>query len=274
MKILELRKVVNLADLYHLYKEQLMVNPDEKKARLKISKLNTSLIRYTLPDHGFPLKLKGNLSAVETIEGLKFLEQIPVYQATQLMEAQERVFDKFGDRISSSIRRVYRSELNNMLTWGKSQEWWTQTVDVSPNGRTPTMLIFKKRVKHWHKLKPEEISPKLSQQLDAFSLFMAKEREPHLSEGSCLRYRRELLGALGWMYRVKGVPLDNLSLSGFIPFAAISNMDQAKQAVVLVEEYLEWMRANLGGKNSTLRIALKAFIYVAEYIHYEHQSRL
>ncbi len=274
MGILNLRKVVSLADFYRLYKAWIEYQFEEEKAKSIIAKTQTGLFRYTLPYYGFPLKLNGNLSFSEMNEGLKFMEEISINQAVYLSEAQEQVFDKFGDRVSSASRRVYRSALKQMLDWGRSQDWWKQSVEISSDSRTPTMLIFKKRVEHWHKLKPQEISSDLSQQLGSFSTYLVTQRQPYLNDSSCIRYRREVLGVLGWMHRVKGVALTDLSLTDIVSVASIHNWDAAKEVVALAEEYLEWMRTNLGGKESTLRFALQAFFYVAEYIHYDYTKNI
>jgi hypothetical protein len=270
MRILYLRKVVSLVDFYQLYESFLKSHFEEKKAEAILSKTKTSLIRYGLPEYGFPLKLEGNLSPSETVEGVKFMEQIPIYQAAYLLEAQERVFTKFGELASPASRRVYRSALRKMIDWGRSQDWWQQSVETSPDGRTPTMLVCKKRVEHWHKLKPEEIPLELSQQLGSFSTYLTTLRQHCLSENSCIRYRREVLGVFGWMYRIKGMALADLSLTDLVPVESIYDLGAAEQVVALAEEYFEWMRANLGGKDSTLRFALQAFLYVAEYVHYEY----
>lgn len=272
MAILKLKKVNNLADLFGLYSAYVRDQFEKNKADSNIAKTKTSIIRYALPEYGFSFKLDGNLSPSEMMEGLKFMEGIPIYQVRHLLEAQEQVFDKFGDRVSPNSRRVYRSALKKMVDWGKSQDWWQQLVETSPDGRTPTMLIRKKRVEHWHKLKSEDISPRLNQQLNKFSTYMTTLRQPCISESSCLRYRREILGALGWLHRFKGKALADLALTDLMPIAAIYDSVTADQVVALVEEYLEWMRANLGGNKSTLRFALQIFFYLAEYIHDEYEK--
>lgn len=270
MKILYLKKVINLADHYQLYKAHLKSTLDEKKADSEIAKLKTSILRFLLPEWGFILKLNGNLSPSETIEGLKFMEQVSIYQAVHALEAQEKVFERFGDRVSAASKRVYRSALRKMLVWGQSQDWWTQSVEPALDGRTPTMILPQKRVEHWHKLKLKELPPSLNQQLDALSIYMRTVRQPNLAESSWIRYSRELLGAYGWLCRVKGIPLAELSLGHLVPVEAIHDMSAAEQVAALVREYLEWMQVNIGDKKSTLRFALQAFCYVAEYIHYEN----
>lgn len=273
MGILDLRKVVSLADFYRLYKAALKAEFEPKKADAVTAKTKTSLIRYTLPEWGFPSKLDGNLSPLETQEGLKFMETIPICQAVYALEVQERVFDQFGDRASPAARRVYRSALRKMLNWGRLQDWWNQSVETSPDGRTPAMVVFKKRVEHWHKLKSQELVPPLSQQLEHFSIYVTTLRQPCLSASSCTRYRREILGILGWLYRVKGVALADLSLTKLVSVASLHNQSAAEQVVALAAEYLEWMRVNLGGKESTLKFALQAFFYIAEYIHHDYTQK-
>jgi hypothetical protein len=270
VKILDFRKVVSLADFYHLYEVYLKKEFDEKKAYSIIAKTKTSLIRFVLPEWGFPFKLDGNLLPSETIEGLKFMEKISIYQAIYALEAQDKVFDQFGDHVSYASRRVYRSALKKMIVWGRSQDWWTQSVEPVLDGRTPTMVVPQKRVEHWHKLKPKELPSSLSQQLDVLSIYMRTIRQPNLAESSWIRYSRELLGVFGWLCRVKGISLAELSLAHLVPVEAIYDTSAAEQVVGLVREYLEWMRVNIGDKKSTLRFALQAFSYVAEYIHYEN----
>ncbi|HEY9695715.1 MAG TPA: hypothetical protein V6D10_00360 [Trichocoleus sp.] len=273
MKVLDYRKVISLADFYHQYEDSIKTESGERKGKAIIAKTKTSVLRYALPEYGFPLKLDGNLSAVETIEGLKFMEQIPIYQAPYLLEAQERVFTKFGGRVTSASRRVYRSALKKMMDWGESQNWWKQSVGTSSKVRTPTMIICKKRVEHWHKLKPEEISPKLSQQLDRFSTYLRTLRQPCLVDSSCMRYRREILGIFGWMHRVKGVTLADLDLTQIVPVASIHNPDAADKVVALAKEYFEWTHDNLGGKESILRFSLRTLFYIAEYVDYDYTKK-
>jgi len=49
MKILDFRKVNDLADFYRLYEGYLRTEFDEEKMYSILAKLKTSLIRYTLP---------------------------------------------------------------------------------------------------------------------------------------------------------------------------------------------------------------------------------
>lgn len=272
MKILHLKKVVNMAEFYLGYEAYLKSRFNKGKAYTEIAKIKTSLLRFVLPEWGFILKVDGNLSPSETIDGLKFMEQIPIHQAVHALETQRKVFDRFGDRVSAASRRVYRSALRKMMDWGRSQEWWTQSVEPTLDGKTPTMLVPQKRVEHWHKLKPKELPPNLSQQLDALSTYMLSVRQPNLAKSSWIRYSRELLGVFGWLYRVKGIPLAELSLTHLVSVEATRDMSAAEQVVDFVREYLQWLRANIGDKNATLRFALHAFTYVAEYIHYETQK--
>lgn len=274
MNILEFRKVNNLSDFYLLYADHLEKEFDAKKQYSMLAKLKTSLIRYVLPGWEFPLKLDGNLSALETLEGLKFMEKVPIHQAAFALEVQDAVFDRFGDRVSAASQRVYRCELKKMITWGRSQTWWKQSVETGLNGRTPKMAFHKKRTEHWHKLKPKELPPKLSQELDALSVYVRTLRRLPLAESSWIRYRREILGTLGWLHRVKGMALSELSLSTLVPVAAIHDMRAAEQVGELVQEYLEWLQAQIGDKKATLRFALHSFSYIAEYVHYESTKSL
>jgi hypothetical protein len=245
MKILDFRRVVNLTDYFRLYECFLQSEYEASKAKLIIAKTKTSLVRFTLHKYGFPLKLDGKLLPSEMIEGLRFMEQIPICQSAYLLEAQEEVFTKFSDQIPSASRRVYRSALKKMIDWGTTQDWWQQSVAKSAVGRTPTMLIFKKRVEHWHKLKPEDISVELSQQLDLLSAYLTTVRQPCLKASSYKRYHREVLGVLGWLHRIKGIAISDLSLTYLVPVASIYDQAVAEQVVMIAEEYLEWMRANL-----------------------------
>jgi hypothetical protein len=274
MNILSLRKVNNLADFYRLYADNSEKELDVKKQYSMLAKLKTSLIRYVLPGWEFPLKLDGNLSALETLEGLKFMEKVSIHQAAFALEVQDTVFARFGDRVSDASQRVYRCELKKMMVWGQSQSWWKQSVETGLNGRTPTMTIHKKRCEHWHKLKPQELPSELSQELDALSVYMRTLRRPPLAESSWIRYRREILGSFGWLHRVKGVALSELSLSNLVPVAAIHDPRAAEQVSELVQEYLEWLRAHIGDKNATLLFALQSFCYIAEYVNYESTKSL
>lgn len=270
MKILDLRKVINISDFYLLYETFLKSNFEKEKADLLIAKAKTSLIRFALPYYGSLLKLNGNLSPSETIEGLEFMQQIPIYQVVHLLNAQEQVFNQFGDRVSPASRRVYRSALKKMLDWGESQDWWKQSIETSSIGKTPKMIICKKRVEHWHKLKPQEISTELSQQLEQFTAYLNTLRQPPLVGSSCIRYRREVLCILGWMYRFKKVALADLNLTNIVPLKAVHDKETAEEVVALAKEYFEWARVNLGDKSSILEFALRTLIYIAEYIHHDY----
>lgn len=273
MGVLNLKSVTSLADFYRLYERHLSFQFEKEKTYFIIAKTKTSLIRFLLPEWGFPLKLEGNLSPAETMKGLQFMEKIPIYQTAHALEVQERVFDKFGDRVSPASRRVYRSSLRKMITWGQAQDWWQHSVTTSDDSKAPTMLIFKKRVEHWHKLKLEELSIGLSQELDRFSTYLKTLRQPCLNESSCIRFYREVLGILGWLHRVKGVSLAELTLTKLVPTESIHNATVANQVAAQAEEYIEWMRSNLGGKESTLKFALRAFFLIAEYIHHEYAKK-
>lgn len=270
MKILDLRNFTTIGDFYRFYENELEGRFEKEKAYSEKAKIKSSLVRYVLPKWGFPLKLEGNLSSSEMLDGVKFMEQIPIYQAAYLLEAQDEVFEKFGDRISGAIQRNNRSYLRKMVDWGRSQDWWKQSVEITSDGRTPTMMVPKKRVEHWHKLKHKELPPQLRHQLDALGTYMTTVRQPPLNDGSWTRYRREVLGVFGWMHRVKGFPLADLSLAKLVPAESIYNEAVAGEVVALAREYIEWMRANIGGKESTLKFPLQVFFYIAEYVYYEH----
>lgn len=77
----------------------------------------------------------------------------------------------------------------------------------------------------------------LREELAAFHRFMTvrffgAQQEP-IAPVTARKYEDHLRGLLGWLHRVRGVPLGELSLSAALPSAG-------REGVVLVFDYILW----------------------------------
>jgi hypothetical protein len=255
-----------LFDLYQDYENHLD-HKEAKDAYALKAKLKTALIRYTLPGWGFPMH-QGKATAAQTAEGLEFMKQISLLQVDQALITQEQVFRSMGHDPADPVCRINRSALNKLLEFGRSQPYWNPAVGSEQTETTPRMLVTKKRCKHWHRLNQTDISPTLTAELDALVFFWQFQRQSPLVENTRIRYRREILDILGWLHRVKNVPLSELSLQILIPAQAVHDQETANQVRAMTENYLEWVQLNVSPKFSTQRFAVQTLIYIAEYIEY------
>lgn len=196
------------------------------------------------------------------------MKQISLLQVDQALDTQEQVFRDLGYNPADPLCRINRSALNKLLEFGRAQPYWNPAVGSEQAETTPRMLVTKKRCKHWHRLNRGDISLTLANELDALVFFWQFQRQSPLVENTRIRYRREILDILGWLHRVKNVPISELSLYILIPPRAVHHQETANRVRAMTEDYLEWVRSNVSPKFSTQRFAVQVLIYIAEYIEY------
>ncbi|WNZ46124.1 hypothetical protein Q2T42_30510 [Leptolyngbya boryana CZ1] len=258
-----------LFDLHQDYERSLELQDTEASYTLK-AKLKTALIRYTLPGWGLPIH-RGKATLSQTTTGIEFMKQISLLQFDQALNVQEQVFRELGLDPAAPVCRTNRSMLNKLLEFGRSQPYWNATVGSVQAETTPRLLVVtQKRCKHWHRLNRADISSSLKAELDALVSFWQFQRCPPLGETSRIRLRREILDLLGWLHRVKKVPVLDLSLQILIPSEAVHEPEAAHQVRAMTEEYLDWLHVNISTHPSTHRFAVQVLIYLAEYIEYVH----
>jgi hypothetical protein len=145
-------KVDTLYKFYKLYCEQLKKTQGSKSSSL-IAQTRTALLRYTLPGFDvFSTSLQQNKDE-------RILENIPISKVKELGAIQQKVFDLYGESISSSIRRTNRSILNKMLRWGELQPWWKEIFETPPRPKASfnkVRVTSRKRQKNY-RLTDEEI---------------------------------------------------------------------------------------------------------------------
>lgn len=275
MNILEFNQQKTLADLYSLYLEHLRTTYPEVTAKQYIAKLQTAWIRYVLPGWGFPLKLEGNLTPSEVNAGLQFMHTIQLFQVEDALAIQAQVYQQFGDRISASVQRVYRSALQKSLEWGQQQSFWQNAFGNRSQNRAVAMQPPRGRCKSQYRLQRAHRTAVLHQEIEQLYVYWQQIRLPKLSNSSIDRYLKDVENVLGWLHHIQGVSLDDLRLTTVVPKAALQDPHVAQQVAAVAEEYIKWLRTERVAKQSTQMFAFSAFVHITEYLYYvESQSCL
>jgi hypothetical protein len=114
-------------------------------------------------------------------------------------------------------------------------------------------------------LREAELPPALAAELDALrdhhtKRFFGAQEEP-IAAVTALKYRDHLRGALGWLHRERGVPLDRLSLRDVVP-------SPGREGVGPAFDYLLWLREARGVGVRTEGLALRSLLAAAKFLHH------
>lgn len=256
---------------YLLMIEQVYAAENKRAYAIK-AKLKTALRRYTLPGFGWSF-------VKDESDWLNFMQTLSIQDLVRTLEVQEQVFIQLGDAVSDESRRSYRSSLKQFVEYVQTQSYYYVAVGVNDEQLAPRMHTHKKRQEHNHRLRPEEISEQVLIELEQLTHYLLHQREgtpygTNLVPSTVNRYQREVLDLLGWLHRFKGEPLEALSIERLVPKSAISSKDAAIQVGQLLQEYLEWLKSDLGIAHSGLAFAVRSCIYIAEALEYEQVTRI
>lgn len=267
-------KTKNLFDCLYQYEERLKQIHGEK-TRTIFGKAKTALVRYTAPGWGYPIKLEGRLTPAEMLQGLEFLKTITLEQAVQALAVQESVFERFGSAVSSQSRRVYRSALKQFWNFLQTVPEWPQQSSGGGHQDSATPYIQGPRNPKGirYALKPSEMTPQLEAELAQYRLCCRQDRTETLSKISLDTYCQNIRNLWGWLYRYKGLPLEELSLFRIVPPEAFWQPNAMERVMGLCQAYITWLRDERQVANNTLVSQLKTFFLITEYTHYVYQCQ-
>ncbi|HEY9665111.1 MAG TPA: hypothetical protein V6C65_42260, partial [Allocoleopsis sp.] len=231
-----LQPPTSVFDVVLAYQRSLQVSQSPQKAEALMAQLKTALLRYTLPGWGFPASQGQRLKAVEVQAGLEYLKQVALEQLPDAPDIQEQLFKQL--EVPGNSRRNYRLALNKLMEWSRQQPWYPHSHEI-PRWRMPrrhqprasvtrVRLTRRKRLDNYGlgEVESDVISPELQQELDAFYQFLVTPTqhpnpEDAVGQSTARQYRQQLLLVLGWLHRIKLVPLLELRLTNvveFVPF--------------------------------------------------------
>jgi hypothetical protein len=264
------KTIENLLDAFTAYEEYLQQKLASKQARTSINKLKTGLVRFTLPGWGYPLKLAGRLTPEEMFKGIAFMASVSLLQADQALEVQESVFQRMGEQVSDTSKRVYRSAVRHFIEYCQSLTVWPT---YKRPGLPPTAYIYGKPRKVWRhfSIRIEEVPPPLQAELDAYAESLSN-RTPPLSPSSIERQTRGVRKVLGWLRITKNRPVEEFTIFQIVPVEALFEETAATKTLGLLREYLDWLKSREEHIHS-LKQAFLHFLYLAEYSHHVYIDR-
>lgn len=290
-----------LYDAYQLYCEYLKLTQIFSKQDITAG-IRTALIRYLLSKWGFPLATRKKLTQEEVNAGLDFMKQVPISELKNAIEYQNEVFVSLSISGSASARN-YRMHLKKMISWCSSQSWWKIAAKtdagkycpairqkrgrVSDNLRVTEKQLTPSSLSYFYGLKPDEISQELQQSLDNFLNFQTSVIGTRKRQDGSLRLRsaqghvNSAKRLLGWVQQTKNIPFEELNLKILVSSSGLTpngqrDEDAIDEIIDLVDEYLQWLRAEREATPNTELKAVEAFVAIAKFLYHKeckHQPR-
>lgn len=195
------------------------------------SKLNTALLRFTVPGWNGPEAKGARLSTQEKQTAIRFLKTLPF----EKLWSAEKVMHSYLLRINTAKkdRRTPRYNLRKFVRWASDQGWGKPIQEGSalverrvrfnnPDGfqrPTPsqvrTSMGYGKPKAAPMNLKPNEVNTVLEAQLQQWNQWMI---ENDMGERTRQNSRKTILRVLGWIHRNDGIPLESLRLETIVPY--------------------------------------------------------
>ncbi len=307
----------SLFDIWNLYQAQIQATQPAQQANATLAQTKTALLRYTLPGWGFPAPKRHKLTNSETEAGLAYTKQVSLEQLSEAPYIQQEVFEEL--QIPSNSQRNYRAALNKLLMWCEQQSWWRTAVPTEqrlslPDKQNKSALDIRVtnrkykdkqgRLLQEYKyglgaVEGDVIPSSLLKELNAFKQFRINPNSSNLKQlvkkSTLDKDLKHIRLILGWLHRIKSVPLEKLSLERIVPLVHLkSNQDEkmaiaeaqeaAQQAFELASDYIKWLKASPEAEKPEARgrgiesphtelSVLKTFLLVAEFIyHQENES--
>ncbi|MEP0755825.1 hypothetical protein NDA03_26945 [Trichocoleus sp. Lan] len=276
------------------------------------SLIQSSLFRFTIPALSGVMPQGKRLTANEILTIRQFLATLPLSKLSEFRKAQEKTFKLLQTPADQQSKP--RSYLNKLLNWVDEQNW---LVTGSLNESSETQ-VYRFYFKGKGVMKRKKLTNRPADTLNKFALsFNVKDYSPESSEESesikqalakifeeiqvfenwmkargykesSRKIRREHAKRfLGWLYRAKEIPLQELSLSSLIPIirlkyslrdfdsydkfiyakglATEEAREVATETVKKLEDYFNWLKnpPNPGTKAMYVEgvISLAKFLY-------------
>lgn len=288
------QKPETIYDAYSLFCSHLKAD-ESSESTDPTSGLRTALIRYTLPKLGLPSPTRNKLTQNEVNAGLEFMKTIPISEIEHLLGYQQEVFDSLGG-VSSS--RTYRLHLTKMVTWCLNQTWGQVLSNPKAEVRCPKIRVKSGRVGdkvrvtdkkltsaspgYAYAIKPSETSSELQQQFEKLFTFQTavtvrkrqdKPLRPRSAEGHVKTAKR----LLGWLYRYKNVPKEELCLKKLVCSSGLTPDGQRDEAIIdeimdLMDEHLQWLRDEREASPNTELKSVEGFVAIAKFLYHKESK--
>ncbi len=294
-------KPKNLLDVYHLYEKHIKATYDSERAKNILNETHSAIVRPLLLGWGYQEMIgSGRMSRAEMLGAKEFMKTQGLEKLLDARMAQQQGFKLL--KRSQKSQKVYGSRLNQLLTWCEQQPWWLGKQLHSANiqdqccPRISNTEVFEKqqlssrRGKPFlYTLQPRETSSNLQAELEQFYQFLTEPEWPGrvtnaITHSGADNYLSAIRLLLGWLYRYKRIPSEQLSLSLLIPkltkqdLAELSNKKQQKLWKEKQREfeswfcdYLKFLRQTVGSQSPRTKVsrltalsALGKFLYHTE----------
>lgn len=118
-------------------------------------------------------------------------------------------------------------------------------------------------------LSPGELTPALAEEVAALRRFGTVRffgaQEDPIAEVTAAKYADHLRGALGWLHRVRDVPLTDLSLRSVVP-------SSARAAVAVTFDYCQWLATERGVSPRTELLVLRSVLHAAKFLYHDESD--
>ncbi|MBD2234087.1 hypothetical protein [Phormidium tenue] len=222
--------------------------------RNTVSLARTAVIGYTVPGWGGPSRQGDRITPSEVEAAQRFLYTLPLDQLNQALKAQSTHFE--AKDIDSKIQKANRYQLSKFIAWVQDQGWLDAgQVPLGDEVSQPAAQVYrhsfniaKERGKQPLKnlgltkrvrrpdfgLKPDEVNDRLRVQIDAVKQFEVQSLNHRPATiNSNVSF---LMRMLGWQHRYGLVPLEDLSLTGLVPYTPLNVSMESIQAEGMNEE--------------------------------------
>ena len=292
-------KPESLFDIWSLYVSYINDTLPRERAYTKLAQAKTAIMRYTLPQWGLTPPQGNKLTEWEIEQAFELMQRIKPEQLPSALLVQHQLFEE--QQVPDRIRRTYRAALNQLLAWCQEQAWFRSELATEPQPLKPP-----KKVRHSAQalrkprsspnkeenqpfpgykyalgsVKGDTVNPKLQQELDDFAAFRLQPDLPTFRAVSPRTVERELANIqqlLGWLYRVKKLDSETLSLDHIVPYRDNASKDQEEEvadvALTLAYDYMQWRRARQQGGIERFRIdypdtsTFSTFLSVASFVY-------
>ena len=291
-------KPKDLLAVYYLYEKHIKAIHNSKRAKNILNETRSAIVRPLLLGLGYPETIGGSkISNTETLAAKDFMKTQGLEKLLDARVAQQQGF-KLLNR-SQKSQKVYGTRLNQLLTWCEQQSWWLGKQMYSANKQDqccPTPLktrVFERQRRSNRRgktllygLLSQETNSNLQAELDQFYRFLTEPEWPgrvteKVAYSAADNYLRDIRLLLGWFYRYKQKPLEQLSLTLLIPrltneeIAELSDKEQQKLWKKKQREietwfcgYLKFLREIAGSQSPRTKVskltalsALGKFLY-------------
>lgn len=266
----------SLFDAWNLYQEEIQATQSRQQAKATLAQAKTALLRYTLPGWGFLIPHRSKLTEQEMEAALSYTKQVSLEQLSNGRYIQQTVFEALQVPINS--QRNYRAALNKLLKWCEQQSWWQNVATEQQSTlHKPKPSVLDIRVTN-RKYKDEqgkllqeykyglgsvavdEIPNRLQRELKAFQRFRTNSegsnRKQEVKQSTVDKDLKHIRLILGWLHRIRGIPLEQLSLNQIVPLVLLKSTQEreaemvkaghaaAQQALTLAEDYIKWLKTS------------------------------